>query len=108
MWKEDDITDRGGVGQQHHKPVNSNSFPCCRGHTIFQGTDIILIQFRMDLFIITPLSNLFFETFELIFRIVELAEGIGDFPTGYKQFETIGYTWIFLVASGQGRNFGRV
>jgi len=44
VGKEDDVSDRRGIGQKHNKPVNADPFTCGRRHSVFKRPDKILVQ----------------------------------------------------------------
>ena len=66
MREEDDVADRGSVGQEHYQTVNAYALAGGRRHAIFQSPDEILIQYRENFVIITPFVDLFLETLFLI------------------------------------------
>ena len=108
MREDNDVADGGGVGQEHDQAVDPYSFAGGRRHAVLQGTDVILVQDRVDFFVSAPLRYLLFEPFLLVNRVIELTEGVGDLPAGDIEFESVGDLWVGSVPAGQGGNLGGV
>ena len=54
------------------------------------------------------LFNLLAETLSLIFRIIELAEAVGQFTAAYEELKAVSDKRIGIVTTGQRRHFPRV
>jgi hypothetical protein len=76
--------------KQHDQTVDADAFAGGRGHAVFQGPDIILVEHRMDLLVAAAFGDLLGKTLALIDRVVQFTEGVGNLPAGDEQFETIG------------------
>src|SRR5947209_18471009 len=89
QWKQDHIADGARIGQQHGEAVDAYTFPTRRWQTIGKRPDVIFVH-HMRLFIATlALLQLLLEAPPLLFRIVELAEGVADFQAAYKDLEAL-------------------
>ena len=99
VGKQDDLSDGGGIGQEHHQPVDSDSLTCCGRHAVFQGFDVVVIH-EVG-FVITRLAifHLLLKPSPLIFGVIEFGKAVGDFPTGDKQFEPFGQLGMFIASS---------
>ncbi len=54
------------------------------------------------------IGHLRHETLGLVFRVIQLGVGVGDFTATDEQFETVGNVRVIVVATGQRRHFERV
>ncbi len=101
LREEDNISNRLGVGQQHHQAVNANTLSCCRRQAVFQGADIILVH-GVSLFITRLfLHQLLDETFTLIIRVVQLGESVRQLTTNDKELKTIDNARVVIVLARQ-------
>ncbi|RMS27317.1 hypothetical protein ALP71_05775, partial [Pseudomonas coronafaciens pv. garcae] len=85
-----------------------DSFARRRRHAVFQRANEVGVV--MHGFIITRIlvGHLSLEAFGLIFRVIKLGIGVGDFTTADEQFEAVGNARVVVVATGQRRYFERV
>ncbi len=72
MGKEQHVTDRRRVGQQHDQAINADPLAGRRRHSVLQRTDVILVV--MHRFRITAVlrRHLRAEAFGLIFGVIQL------------------------------------
>src|SRR4051812_5405992 len=77
--KQNDVPDRKAVRQQHDEPIDPDAFATGRRHAVFQRADVILVHLMGFEVAARAIFELRFEPPPLLVRIVELAEGIGDF-----------------------------
>src|SRR6266851_247768 len=74
--KKDDVPDRRAVGEQHHQPIDADTFPGGRGEPVLEGADVILVHgVRLEVAAGAALE-LRLEAAALLLRVVELAEGV--------------------------------
>lgn len=101
MREQNHVTNRRRVRQQHHQPVDTDTFTCSRRHAVLQCTDEVGVE--MHGFVITGilLGHLGVEAFGLVFGVVQFRIGVGDLAATDKQLETIGHVRIFVIAPRQ-------
>src|ERR1035437_5125508 len=108
LREEDYVADVGRVGQQHNQPVNADAATAGRRQAVFERADVVGVVVHG--FFITGILGfgLLHEAVGLIFRVVQLGEGVGDFTANNKQFETLGDLGVAVTGARQRANFGRV
>ena len=105
MREQDHIPNRRRVGQQHDEPIDANPLARRWRQAIFQRANIIVI--KMHRLVVPGLfgRDLRFEAIRLIFRVIKLAETIGQLAPANKKLETIGHKGVVVVAPRQRRHF---
>src|SRR6267142_2517459 len=93
--KQNHVAYRSRVGEQHGEAVDPHALAGRRRQPVGKRTDVVLVH-DVRLFIAAfPLAKLLLEAAALLFRIVQLAEAIGDFQTADKNLESL-YPFGFI------------
>ncbi len=77
MREEQDITNGGGVGEEHDKAVDANALAGGGGHAMFQGADIIGVEVHGLLVAGILFLHLLAEALRLVLGVVQLGEAVG-------------------------------
>ena len=87
------------IGEQHHKSVNTDTEPTCRGQPILKRPDVILIDWVS--LVVTGIArrSLGLESRTLIERIVQLRERVRVFCASDKELKPFGDVWFVPVHS---------
>ena len=95
-------------GQQHDQAVDPDAAAAGRWQAIFEGADVVGIVEHGFLVAGVLGFGLLQETCRLIFRIVQLGEGVGDLATDNEQFKAFGDFRICIAATCQRAYLGRI
>ena len=99
--KQQHITNRGRIGEQHYQAVNANPLTRGRRHTVLQRTNIILVKMHGLKITGILVPDLLTKTFRLVFGIVQLGKTIGNFTATDKELEAVGNKRVIIIASRQ-------
>ena len=108
MREEENLLNRGLARHEHDQTVDADTDTAGGGHAILQGTQEILVDEHRFVVALLAQAHLFDETLFLIYRVVQLRIGIGQFLTVDHQLETLGQCRITAVFLGERRHFHRI
>ena len=91
--------------KQHGQAINSNPEPGCRRHAVFKGTQEVVIHSHGFIVAFLCQFQLFFKTFILIDRVVQLGIGIGNFLPVHIEFKTLYQPGFIAVFFGERTQF---
>src|SRR5438445_1286113 len=74
--KQDHISDRRAVGQEHHEPIDPDPFPARWRQPVLEGPDVVLVHLVRLEVAARAILLLRVEAAALLGRIVQLAEGV--------------------------------
>src|SRR5262245_57248223 len=75
------VADARRVRQQHHEPIDADSFSSGRWQTMLERGDVVLVVLHRLEVTARLAFRLFTEPFGLILRIVQLGEAVRDLAT---------------------------
>src|SRR5215218_1107049 len=87
--EQDDVANRGAVGQQHDETVDANSFTGRGRQAVFEGPDVVVVHCVRLLIPGGAVRQLCLEPPPLLRRVVELAEGIGHLEPSDIELEAL-------------------
>ena len=106
--EEDDVADALGVREQHDGTVDPHAHAARRRQPVFQRVDKVFVEGVRFLVALILFTGLIREALALVERIVELAEGVGEFPSVDEKFEAVSHIGVLFVALRERRDDGRV
>ena len=107
QWKEDHVTDRTAVGQQHHQTVDSDPHSTGRRHANPQGLEEVGVEFGHRVLFVEAVK-LGSEQLVLEQWVVEFGVGVGQFHAVDEQFESFGDLGIVSLPLGQRAEAGGI
>src|SRR3990172_5389629 len=72
LGEQDDVADRGLVGEEHHEPVNPDPLARCGRHPVLEGAHEVAIQPVRLLVAAGALGGLLGEALQLLLGVVQL------------------------------------
>ena len=87
--EEDHVPDGGGVGKEHHQPVDADADAAGGGHAVLHGRHEILVDLHGLVVAFGPLLGLLDEAAALVDGVVELRVGVGVLVAADKEFEPV-------------------
>src|SRR5215207_4324416 len=102
------FADRFGARQDHHEAVDSHADPARRGHPVFEGAYVLLVEGLCLLTARRLLGPLRLEAGPLLVRVVQLREGVGELHAGREAFEALDEPRLGAMVLGEGRELLRV
>ncbi len=105
--KQDDITNRRAVGQQHDEPIDADALAGGRRQAVLEGADVVLVHDVRFEVAGGPAGQLGLEAAALLRRIVELAEGVGHLEAADVELEALDRLGVVGLLLRQGRDLGR-
>ena len=99
------VTYRGAIGKEHNQAVYSYSQPSCRRHSVFESSYEIFVN---DIcFVVTCISSfhLMFESFALIYWIIQLRVCVCKFALSDKEFKSLNKIRSIRFSFCERRNF---
>src|SRR4051812_9624285 len=78
--KQNDVTYRRRIGQQHSEPIDTNSLTGCRRHAMRERSHVVDVELSWRF--IAAMCDLRQETALLFCGIVQFGKSIGDFHAG--------------------------
>ena len=107
--EQQNIADRGAVGQQHNKAIHTEAEAACGGQTILQRVDIVIIDLcpalRLDGL---ALGDLTLKAGLLVDGVVQLAERIAILGAVDEVLKPLGEGWISLSSTKASKNSARI
>ncbi len=105
MRKENDIADRGLVGEEHDQAVNAHTPAASGRHTVAQRADKVLVHLMGLLVPSLEGTNLSQESLSLVYGVIQLGEGIAYLHAADITLEALCRARIVGLFLGQGRDF---
>ena len=107
--KEQDITDGVLVGQHHYQTIDTDTLSGSRCHTVAECFDKIGVHMHRLVIACGFFGiHLCLESFQLIERIIELVEAIGDLFACHKKLKPLCNLRILITSTGERRDIDRI
>src|SRR3954453_14036550 len=104
MRKQNNVADRGAVGQGYLQPVDANTNSSGRRHAGAKRTNVIFIEDHGLFISALPFGHLIDEALILFMWIIELAKSVRDLHPVYEKLKSLGDPSIIRRSFRKRRN----
>src|SRR5215813_685202 len=105
--EEDHVADRFGISKQHGQTINPNPLAAGWRHAVGERADVIFIHYMSFFVAAFAFRELLLEAATLLFRIVQLAEGVADLQSADKNLEALDPVRLVLFVLRERRDRDR-
>ena len=104
MREENHFPDRADAGQEHGQAVDPDAEAATGRQAVLQGREVVVVDGLGFLVTAGGQNGLGLEALPLVDRVVELGEGVGQFPAGHDDLEPFDQRGVVAVGPGQRRD----
>ena len=94
----------GLAGHEHGQTVDTHTETGSWRHAIFKRADEVHVYVHSLVVALALEGRLFFETLQLVYRVVELGVSVGQLLAAHEEFEALGQRRVVAVTLGQRRH----